>query len=186
MSAVAQPRTTATAPAREPAARPRLRLIEGLQPRSLVSGRGVVIALVVLGVIFGVQLALSLVVIQGAYAEDALESQRIELQRERTAAQEQVDALASPQHLAELATGLGMVPSSGTNTLDLATGAVTGSTEGTTARGPINPALVPNSITNGERDAAERTKPATPGGLAPNSAAPAVPSEFELVSPNTR
>lgn len=184
-----QRRPVGAAPAPAPAApaRPRLRAVEGLRPGRMVDRRSGVLALVVLGIALLLQLVLSMQLIQGAYAEDALESQRLQVQREVHAGQEQVNAVASPQHLAQLATDLGMVPASGATTLDLGTGTLLGGVD-LPHLAPIDPSLVPNSIMNGERDAREappQTLP-KPGESGASGAEPHVASEFEIAAPTTR
>ena len=184
----AQPRR---APGADRPERPRLRVVEALRPARAIGRTSVIAALAVLLGVLVLQLVLSMQLIQGAYAEDALESQRLQAQRELTSAQEHVNAVASPQHLAELATGLGMVPSNGVATLDLERGAIVGGAADAPPLAPIDPALVPNSIMNGDRDAAEQPKSqptaaGAAGASAPQPAAPAVPSEFEIATPSTR
>ena len=185
----ARPRTSAT-PIREHDAprRPVLRLIEGgAAARSMFTGRAVAAALAAIGGVFVAQLALSMLLIQGAYTEDALTGQKLEAQREHTAAMEQVNAVASPQHLAELATAIGMVPQANPEVLDLETGSLIAGT-GTAAvtSGPLNTSLVPNAITNGDRDAAEKEKLEQFGASRPTATKSDVSSEFELQAPTTR
>lgn len=192
MSAATSPRpqTTATTPIREEGAtrRPVLRLIDGGAARSLFSGRAVAAALIAIGGVFAIQLFLSMALIQGAYTEDALTGQHIELQREHTAALEDVNSIASPQHLAEMATAVGMVPQANPNVLDLETGTIVEGTggQGAVAGAPLNTSLVPNSITNGQRDAAEQQKLEQFGASHPSATKSDVSSEFELQAPKTR
>lgn len=185
-SALRRPGAASAAPAVDRPERPRLRLVEALRPRRAFGRRSVLVALGVLVAALLLQLLLSMQLIQGAYAEDALESQRLQAQREVTAAQEEVSAVASPQHLATLATELGMVPAGGVATLDLATGAVVGPV-GAPPLAAVDPSLVPNSITSGDRDRAEGERRGPDNGAsAPAKAEPAVPSEFEIPAPRTR
>ncbi|MFD2759025.1 hypothetical protein [Gulosibacter faecalis] len=169
--------------------RPRLRAIPGLGGRPKFSGRMLVVALVALLIAFFVQLALSTVIIQDAYRADDLESQQLELEREHTAALEASDAAASPQHLAERATELGMVPSTGNSYLDLNTNSLVDAVEGSVVAGggsAIDPSLVPNGVLDSKDDeAAEAEKDSEGGASSKEEAEPAVPSEFELSSPST-
>ncbi len=171
--------------------RPDLRVIEGKQTRGWGTRRAVVFALVLITAMLGLKLALSLMLISGAYAEDELASQRVQAQRERTSAQEEVDAMASPQHLSRLATDLGMVPAAGVPSLDIEQRRIIGGAETPTNLPAVNPDLVPNAITSGDRDRAEQEnreqpqKPANSGASTPQRKPAGVPSEFELSSPNT-
>lgn len=100
--------------------------------------------------IFGAQLLLSIVVSQGAYEIDSLQSQQKDLLRTQEALNEKFDLLSSTQHLAENAAKLGMVPNGSPLFLNLATGAVAG------APGTVDPTgcggtcnLVANSLLTG-------------------------------------
>ena len=76
-------------------------------------------------VLLAVQLLLSIVVSDGAYQIQSLQSQQKELLRTEQALQEQLAVLASTQNLAMQATHLGMVPNPGRPySLDLSTGAI--------------------------------------------------------------
>ncbi|MEP6480768.1 MAG: hypothetical protein ABJA94_02040 [Rhodoglobus sp.] len=100
--------------------------------------------------IFAAQLVLSIVVSQGAYQIDDLQSQQKALLRTQGALDEQFNLLSSTQHLAQNAATLGMVPNGSPRFLNLATGAVVG------APGTIDPTgcggncgLVANSLLTG-------------------------------------
>lgn len=179
MSAATQ--TSPVRPTRPP--RPRLRLVEGLRSATKISRRGVWIAVAIVILAFGLQLLLSMVIIQDAYLTDELEQQHLELEREHTAALEITDVQQSPQHLAEQATELGMVPASDTAFLDLEAQTVTGGDTATEPREQVDPSLVPNAILNPE--VPDEQSDAN-GESSEESTEPAVPSEFEMSSPNTR
>ncbi|UYN84361.1 MAG: hypothetical protein KIT89_03990 [Microcella sp.] len=72
------------------------------------------------------QLALSIVLSEGAYRITALESQRVELDRSAQVLSESLDALRSPQHLAMNAESLGMVANASPAYLRLADARVLG------------------------------------------------------------
>jgi hypothetical protein len=74
--------------------------------------------------IFAAQLLLSIVVSEGAYQINALQSQQKELMRTEQALSENLDLLASTQNLAANAAHLGMVPSASPLFLDLSSGAL--------------------------------------------------------------
>ncbi len=76
--------------------------------------------------IFAAQLLLSIVVSDGAYQINALQSQQKELLRTEQALSENLDLLASTQNLAANAAHLGMVPSASPLFLDLSSGAISG------------------------------------------------------------
>lgn len=171
--------------------RPDLRVIEGTRARGRGTRRAVVFALVLLAGMLGVKLALSLMLISGAYTEDELASQRVQAQRERTSAQEQIDSMASPQHLSKMATELGMVPAAGVPSLDVEQRRIIGGSDAPANLPAVNPDLVPNAITSGDRDRAEQEtkqkphKAENPGASKPKPKPAGVPSEFELSSPDT-
>lgn len=180
--------TAATSPSKQPQSTPRpaLRLIPGLRRRPNISGRMIVIAVVVLLGAFAIQLALSMAIIQDAYRADDLESQQLELEREHTAALEASDAASSPQQLAQQATDLGMVPSTGNSYLDLATSQIVDSGNGAPAQAsPIDPSLVPNQVLESEESAKDAENADGSGASNTKADEPAVPSEFELSSPST-
>ena len=72
------------------------------------------------------QLALSIVLSEGAYRITALESQRVELDRSAQVLTESLDAMRSPQHLAMNAESLGMVANASPAYLRLADARVLG------------------------------------------------------------
>jgi len=80
-----------------------------------------------IGVILLAQLLLSIVIADGAYQISGLQSQKHDAVLQQHALSEQLDLLASPQHLAANAEALGMVASGNAVYLDAKTGAVTGS-----------------------------------------------------------
>ena len=75
-------------------------------------------------VIFAAQLLLSIAVADGAYQIDSLQVEQKGLIRTQDALTEQLDLLASTQHLAANAAHLGMVPGTSPLFLDLQNGAV--------------------------------------------------------------
>lgn len=179
------------APERGAERRPDLRVIEGKRARGRGTRRAVVFALALIAGMLGVRLALSLLLISGAYTEDELASQRVQAQRERTSAQEQIDAMASPQHLSKMATDLGMVPAAGVPSLDIEQRRIIGGSDAPANLPAVNPDLVPNAITSGDRDRVEQEtqqkpqKAKNPGASTPQPEPAGVPSEFELSSPDT-
>lgn len=83
-----------------------------------------------IGVILLAQLLLSIVIANGAYQVSSLQSAKHNAQLQQHALSEQLDLLASPQHLAANAEALGMVASGSGLYLDAKTGAVTGNGSG--------------------------------------------------------
>jgi hypothetical protein len=79
-----------------------------------------------IGVILLAQLLLSIVIADGAYQISGLQSQKHDAVLQQHALSEQLDLLASPQHLAANAEALGMVASGNAVYLDAKSGAVTG------------------------------------------------------------
>jgi hypothetical protein len=79
-----------------------------------------------IGVILIAQLLLSIVIADGAYQISGLQSAKHGAVLQQHALSEQLDLLASPQHLAANAEALGMVASGNALYLDAKTGAVTG------------------------------------------------------------
>lgn len=79
-----------------------------------------------IGVILLAQLLLSIVIADGAYQISSLQSAKHNAVLQQHALSEQLDLLASPQHLAANAEALGMVASGNAVYLDAQTGAVTG------------------------------------------------------------
>lgn len=97
-------------------------------------------ALVTIGgiaVILLAQLLLSIVIADGAYQVSSLQSAKHDAQLQQHALSEQLDLLASPQHLAANAEALGMVASGNGLYLDAKTGTVSGSGSGSGAGGSI-------------------------------------------------
>ncbi len=88
-----------------------------------------------IGVILLAQLLLSIVLADGAYQISGLQSAKHDAVLQQHALSEQLDLLASPQHLAANAEALGMVASGSALYLDARTGAVTGT--GTAAGGSL-------------------------------------------------
>ena len=80
-----------------------------------------------IGVILVAQLLLSIVIADGAYRITSLQSAKHDAVLQQHALSEQLDLLASPQHLAANAEALGMVASGSAVYLDARTGAVSGS-----------------------------------------------------------
>lgn len=100
--------------------------------------------------IFAAQLLLSIVVSDGAYQIEGLQDQKKELLRTEQSLNENLDLLASSQHLAANAAHLGMVPGASPLFLDLATGGVAGapgSVDRVGCGGSCN--LVANSLLTG-------------------------------------
>jgi hypothetical protein len=79
-----------------------------------------------IGVILLAQLLLSIVIADGAYQISSLQSAKHDAVLQQHALSEQLDLLASPQHLAANAEALGMVASGNAVYLDAKTGTVTG------------------------------------------------------------
>ncbi len=101
-------------------------------------------------VIFAAQLLLSIVVSDGAYQIDSLQSQQKILLRTQKSLTEKSDLLSATQHLAANAAQLGMVPNGSPLFLNLATGAVSGAPgtfDPTGCGGSCN--LVANSLLTG-------------------------------------
>lgn len=105
---------------------------------------GAVIAVCVLLGIFAAQLALSILVSEGAYESAALEKEQRDLGRVERVLTQNLDKLASPQNLAENAAALGMVQNIAPSTLRLSDGAIQGTLQSTTKA--ASPNLVANSL----------------------------------------
>lgn len=166
-----------------------LKLVKQLRRHSAMSRRKLTVFISLLLGVVVLQLALATVMMQDAYRAESLKSERLELQRERTAAIEVADAASSPQQIAQRATKIGMVPSGGYVFLNLDSGTVEGDRgqAGEVAK-PINPALVENKAAEPETPEAEKAKPEKRDGAGASRQTPpkpAVPSEFELGSPET-
>lgn len=164
-----------------------LRLVEQLRQRPAVSRRKLTMFLAVLCAVVIAQLALATLMMQDAYRADALKAERLELQRERTAALEIADAAASPQQLAQRATEIGMVPSTGYAYLDVERKTVQHDPDRAAEFAkPINPSLVENKAAQSDKkDDSDATKRDDNGASQPEPVEPAVPSEFELRTPQT-
>ncbi|CAN5119289.1 hypothetical protein BH11ACT4_BH11ACT4_17030 [soil metagenome] len=134
-----------------PAERPHIEIVTTrAQRRARPRAAYAVVTVASLFVIFAAQLLLSIVVSDGAYQIDSLQSRQKDLLRTEQALSETHDLLNSTQHLAENAAKLGMVPNPSPLFLDLATGAVAG------APGTVDPTgcggtcnLVANSLLTG-------------------------------------
>lgn len=120
--------------------------------------------------IFAAQLLLSIVVSEGAYQINALQSQQKELLRTEQALAENLDLLASTQNLAANAAHLGMVPSASPLFLDLRSGAISGapgSIDRVGCGGACN--LVANDLLTGMPVVSTALQPKTPAAAAPAS-----------------
>ncbi len=127
-----------------------------------------VVTVACLAVIFAAQLLLSIVVSDGAYQIEALQSQQKELLRSQEALTEKLDLSASTQSLAANAAHLGMVPSANPLFLDLTTGTVTGapgSVDRAGCGGACN--LVANSLLAGAPLVSKTGPTATTGATTP-------------------
>jgi len=116
-------------PALRPAAAPR-RHLEVVPTRAQRRARPRMLPALVtiggIGVILVAQLLLSIVIADGAYQIASLQSAKHDAELQQHALSEQLDLLASPQHLAANAEALGMVASGSAVYLDARTGAVSG------------------------------------------------------------
>ncbi|WP_167139796.1 hypothetical protein [Diaminobutyricimonas sp. TR449] len=155
-------------------------------------------AAVTIGGVFAIliaQLLISIVLSDGAYQISALQSEQKELSRSAGTLTEELDLLASPQHLAASAEALGMVSNSNPAFLRLTDGAVLGApaTADATAGSVIGPGgslLVPNSLLDGVPLAGASTPdqvapPAAPpeGGTWTSSAAPTAQGPAQAGAP---
>lgn len=104
---------------------------------------GAIIAVCVILGIFAAQLALSILVSQGAYESRALEIEERDLGRVERVLSQNLDKLASPQNLVDNAAALGMVQNVAPATMRLSDGAIQGSLDSTTREASAN--LVPNA-----------------------------------------
>ena len=116
-------------PLRQPAPEPR-RHLEVVPTRAQRRARPRMLPALItiggIGVILLAQLLLSIVIADGAYQISDLQSAKHDAVLQQHALSEQLDLLASPQHLAANAEALGMVASGNAVYLDAKTGAVTG------------------------------------------------------------
>lgn len=109
--------------------------------RSPVAG-AIISACMIVG-IFAAQLALSILVSEGAYESLALKVEQRDLARVERVLSQNLDKLASPQNLAENAIQLGMVQNVAPATMKLSDGMVQGDLDSVTREASAN--LVPNS-----------------------------------------
>lgn len=109
--------------------------------RSPVAGAIITVCLII--GIFAAQLALSILVSEGAYESRALEIEQRDLARVERVLSQNLDKLASPQNLAENASALGMVQNVAPATLKLSDGHIQGTLDSATREAGEN--LVPNS-----------------------------------------
>ena len=169
-----------TLPARSPRREEPQRRIEIVSTRSQRRARPkplyAIIVVSGLFAVFIIQLLLSIVVSDGAYAISKLQQQEADLTRSAQNLTEQVDVLGSTQNLATQAESLGMVLSSTTPAfLDLATGEVVGKSKPATgdAAGAMGGEgnLVPNSLL-GDEEAADPTGSVDPAAGASDGLTP--------------
>ncbi|MCS3428595.1 hypothetical protein [Leucobacter aridicollis] len=104
---------------------------------------GAIVAVCVILGIFAAQLALSILVSQGAYESRALEIEERDLGRVERVLSQNLDKLASPQNLVENAAALGMVQNVAPATMRLSDGAIQGDLNSVTRE--ASPNLVPNA-----------------------------------------
>jgi hypothetical protein len=193
MSAVA----TAVAPRRRPVEAPEPRRHLEIAPsRAQRRARPRLVHLLLtlggIGVILLGQLLLSIWIADGAYQVHSLQGQTVQLQREQSALNEQLDQLNSPQSIAARAEKLGMVASGDPAYLDLGTGAVTGTpSAGTQGLVGASGDLVPNSLVDANSlgiasssQASGATSQNTGSGA--SSQGPSSPDDSVIPSPNTR
>lgn len=127
------------------AGRPDLQVLPGRaahKPRVLAAGA----LLAGVTCVLSAQLLVSIQTAQGAYTVDRLQAASTALAREQQVRAEALEALASPQHLAQRAGALGMVPAAYPAYLRLSDGVVVGG-PGHAATGPASAAGdVPNAL----------------------------------------
>ncbi|MDH2444711.1 hypothetical protein QDR37_12215 [Amnibacterium sp. CER49] len=128
------------APARSPLASPRVGRAKVLLAGSLVAGVGCVLA---------AQLVLSIGTADAAYRIDALTTRSVQLARQQQVGREQLQVLASPQHLAAAATALGMVQQDAPAYLELGSGRVLGSRTAATRGSAVGVGEVANALVTG-------------------------------------
>lgn len=131
---------------------------KGVRPRRSLLFLAVTCVLMVLAIL-AAQLWLSISISKGAYEANALILENRELARSERVLEQDVDRLASPQHLAERAIDLGMVQNSHPAYLKLATGTVVGSLTTNTSDAREN--LIPNAALTALNDDAVAEKSAT-------------------------
>jgi hypothetical protein len=116
---------------------PRVGRAKVLLAGSLVAGVGCVLA---------AQLVLSIGTADAAYRIDALTTRSVQLARQQQVSREQLQVLASPQHLAAAATALGMVRQDSPAYLELGSGRVLGSRTAATRGSADDLGDVPNAL----------------------------------------
>lgn len=122
----------------------RLRPVTAPAPRPRKSPVvGAIVAVCVILGIFAAQLALSILVSEGAYESRALTLEERDLGRVERVLSQNLDKLASPQNLVENAGALGMVQNVAPATMRLSDGAIQGSLDSATRAASAN--LVPNA-----------------------------------------
>lgn len=142
-AATAQPMHPApTAPGREE--KPHLRPVTApaRRPRRSPVAGAIISACAILS-IFAAQLALSILVSQGAYEGRALEIEERDLARVERVLAQNLDKLSSPQNLSENASALGMVQNVAPATLRLSDGTIQGPLASETRDASKN--LIPNA-----------------------------------------
>ena len=138
------------------------------------------------------QLALSLVLSDGAYQISSLQKQQKELSRTEQDLSEKLDLLASPQSLASRAESLGMVLGTGAPVfLRLADGSLSGTaTAASGSAGALGPdgGLVPNAALTAQQPTGNTPEMAASGGAptAPSNTASVPSNGGQLPSPVTR
>lgn len=122
----------------------RLRPVDAPAPKPRKSPvLGAIVAVCVILGIFAAQLALSILVSEGAYESRALSIEERDLGRVERVLSQNLDKLASPQNLVANAGALGMVQNVAPATMRLSDGAIQGSLDSTTREASAN--LVPNA-----------------------------------------
>ncbi|KUF06573.1 hypothetical protein [Leucobacter sp. G161] len=164
----------------------RLRPVPTPAPRQRKSPvLGAVIAVGVILGIFAAQLALSILVSQGAYESRALSIEERDLGRVERVLSQNLDKLASPQNLVVNAGALGMVQNVAPATMRLSDGSIQGSLESATRDASEN--LVPNAqlenlpVIDAKGLLSERNAQSAPA----IDAAAAVPWQGKLPAPET-
>jgi hypothetical protein len=138
------PIRSVTLPGAWEAGRPELQVLPGRARKPRVLAAGALLAGVTC--VLAAQLLVSIQTAQGAYTVDRLQATSTALAREQQVRAEALETLASPQHLAQRATALGMVPAAYPAYLRLSDGAVVGG-PGHAATGPAGTAGdVPNAL----------------------------------------
>lgn len=164
----------------------RLRAVEA--PAQKTRKSPVMGAIVAVGVILGIfaaQLALSILVSQGAYESRALSIEERDLGRVERVLSQNLDKLASPQNLVENAAALGMVQNVAPATMRLSDGQIQGSLDSATREASEN--LVPNAqldslpVVDAQGLLTSRTQPVAPVA----DSAAAVAWEGKLPAPET-